>query len=475
MKDYPALDKVMGTSHRRIARVDLYDASGLIQADLPVTDGDISARANSSDRWQVRLTLAGTEWVPQEATDPLSGFAGTYLEVWLGAEVDTVDELVPVCRVIPVNTRVRTSVEDVEVEVDCLGLGGWLDLAAPSRLAAKLDETCQEMIVRVVQEISPSGYVGQVDDTSTPVPVPLGFYIDNATPAEVIRSLVSIANITTYFDAAGTLVIRPPLPNTPNPVRTIAIAQDLSTIDQETGRLGNFANVIEVTYQPAGASDRQRVSADWTYRTLNGAPSQGQIRETNNGDGTHQWRVHVRDAGGKNRRRGLDRIETGDILEALASTGGRVLAEVRSAGSQGTYFTFDVEYISTEAPGVANNDVIELAVFASLEDNIVGTAEESTGVLGTAKAGRVVRTETVIGNVTQAQADARAQSLLQTALRAWQTYVIEAIPDPRLEPDDDITLVTPDATLECRITQIDLPIGADRLMSVGVRTFPGGS
>ena len=107
MKTHDPLGAVLATSHRRVVRVDLYGPSGLLEQGVPITDGDLVARANSMDRWSARLTLPGDQWVPVLPTDALSGFAGTYLVVHVGAEVDTVEQLVPVCRVIPVNTRTR--------------------------------------------------------------------------------------------------------------------------------------------------------------------------------------------------------------------------------------------------------------------------------------------------------------------------------------------------------------------------------
>lgn len=474
MKTNDQLGKVVGTSHERLVRVDLHDVTrALVHQSLPVTGGTVTASAVDTDRWRVDLTLAGDQWEPITPRDPLSGLSGHWLAVHVGAVVDTVPELVEVCRVVPVSTRVRRSSEGTTVDVECVGAAGYMAQASSGRYTANRGETCQDMIVRVVRDAAPPGWPGLVDDTTQPVPVPVGFYTDDATPYEVLADLAAVANIAAYFTADWTLVLRDPLPNTPGtPARTLATGVDLIAHDTETGRGYGFANRVEITFDPVGATGRTTIRADWTYRAQGGAPASGEMRATDNGDGTVNLRVHVRDTAGRRRTRALRRVESGDLVELLAPSGARNLYEVQGTTDAGTYLAFDVQLVDTDDGGVQNNDTVELSAYVLAVDSIVGTAQWDTPPLDPASTqGPVVYTESSLGNVTQAQADARAQAMLDVTVRAWQTHLVDAIPDPRLEPDDDVTLVLPNRTLSGRVTRLDLPLTPTDPMTVGLRTF----
>lgn len=94
-------------------------------------------------------------------------------------------------------------------------------------------------------------------------------------------------------------------------------------------------------------------------------------------------------------------------------------------------------------------------------DDVVGVAEQVGGPLGSATVGRVIRDERALtGTIGQGAANARALALLRPFLRGWLTTQIEAVPDPRLDPDDDIrvTYVGGDATVH-RITELSLDLG----------------
>lgn len=106
-------------------------------------------------------------------------------------------------------------------------------------------------------------------------------------------------------------------------------------------------------------------------------------------------------------------------------------------------------------------------------DDVVGVAELTTGPLAVnGPAGRVIRTDRVLtGAISQAAADARAASLLQVAWRAWATTTLTCVPDPRLEPDDDLVVHYPGGLVaHHRIGQIDLPLDTGP-MTITARTL----
>lgn len=475
MKTNDALGTVVGTSHRRIARVDLYDSTHtLVQADLPVVRGTVTASAVDEDRWTASIELAGDLWAPVLPTDPLSGLSRHYLRIYMGAEVNTDERWVEVCRVIPATARTRRSVESVTVDLDCIGLGGYLALASSGRYLPLVDETCQDMIARIVTDAAPPAWGGVVLDSTTPVPVPVGYYgTEEQDVRAVMQDLAAIANVATFFDCLGRLVIRDPLPTTWGPAEeTITVGEDLASYDTEMGRDFGFANRVEVTFQPVGAG-RGSFRADWQYAVQTGAPAAGQIRTTDNGS-SKQWRVHKFDKEGYDRSIEVEKVERGDLLQARTTTGEKALVEVVERVDLGTYVALDVVVIQESTSSIQNNVTVELTAWARLVDDVIGTAEWDTAPLDPASSDLVTYQETRLGVVTQAQADARAAALLQATITAWSTTIVQAIPDPRLEPDDDITVVLPDRTLDARITRVELPLAPTDLMTVGVRTFPGG-
>lgn len=472
MKTNDAIGTVVTTSHRRLARVALYAPDGTPVTDaLPVSGGSVQGAATREDRWTARLTVVGDEWAPLAATDPLSGLSRHYLDVFAGAVVDGVEQEVHVCRCIPTSTRLFRSTDEVSVEVDAVGLGGWLARAAERPYVSRTGETCQAMIVRVLADALPPGWSGTVTDTTTPVVVPVGFYNEAASPAQVIADLAAIANVAVYFDAMGGLVIRDPLPASfTDPVAVVAAGTNLSTYTATMGTDEGFANDVEVRFQPVGASGRVTLRSDWNYRVQSGNPSPGQVRRSLV-DGVEQWRIHVRDASGKRRGPGLRRVTSGDIVQALAPTGGVSVAEVLGTSDEGSFVSFRVQVLSTEDGGVQNNDEVEIQAYVRLVDDVVGKATWTQPPLDPLTVGKVSYSETVIGNVTQEQADARAQAMLDVAVRAWQTVEVETVPDPRIEPDDDVLLVLPDRTVAARVTAVELPLNADEPSYLGVRAF----
>lgn len=359
MKTNDQIETVVATSHRRIARVDLYDGNTPAYENLPISEGTVVGAATEYDRWSARFTVSGDLWVPIDPTDPLSGFSGLHARVFMGAEVDTVDEVLEVCRVVPIETRVQRSVEDVNVEVTCVGPAGWLDTISTTYTTADA-ATCQALIVKAVTDASPPAWDGTVDDTTSGVSVPADYTSDGSSVWAMVEDMCAVANVTAYFDALGTLVIRNPLPSTAGtPAVTLAVGSNLAEYDQETGRSFGFANDV-----------RLRFTRD---------------------DGTER----------------------------------------------------------------------------------IGVASQGTGPLRfNGPAGRVTYTEDRDGYPSVTQANARAAALLPGLLSAWSTTIVLAVPDPRLEPDDDVTLVLPDRTVTARATRVELPMSAQDLMTVGVRTYP---
>lgn len=470
MKTNDALGTVVGTSHRRIARVDLYDgADTLVKADLPITDGTVVGRTNAGDRWTASITLAGDLWVPDLPTDPLSGLSRHHLRIFMGAEVSTVDEVIEVCRVIPIETRVRRAVESVTVDVTCIGPEGYVAQAADGTFIPLAGETAQQMIERIVTDAAPPGWNGSVVDSSTAYDIPLGYYAKDTSPSAVIRDLVSMANITIYFDGQGNLVMRNPLSQTASPVRTVSVGESISTLERATGRGGNFSNAVELTYDPVGGG-RGSFTAGYTYQVSASAPTSGQFNAS--GSNPYVLRAAHQDSSGFNRFDQLEKIERGDLLEIRGTNGNVWLHEVEGITDVGTYHQIDTVAINGSPPAASSS--MEITAYARLVDPVIGTAEWADAPLRPQDAGKVVYRETLTGKPTQAQADARAQSILESRVRAWQTFFVDVIPDPRLEPDDDIQLVTTDATLDARITTVDLPMSPNNLMRLGVRTVLEG-
>lgn len=357
----PLLDTAVDTSHERVVLVELLDPSGTVVDEVPVSGGRVTGTSGSVDRWTgelvVPLSRGASSWVPTTPAHPLSGFAGYSVRVNVGAVVDRSPLLVPVARLWPFRTRLERSDRSVELSVDLVGPASYAQQAAGQTHAAAAGESCQDVIVRLLSDAVP--HTPAVLDTTTPDDPPDGWTSD-ADVWAAVEDLSARADIVTYFDAAGDLVLREPLP----PVATPA-ERELSA-------------AVNVT----------------AYR-----------------------------------------LETGRDLVANE-------VHARFRGTDG-------------------------------ETDLVGVAQVTHGPLSVfGPAGRIVATvdvDLVAGS--ELRANRYARSLLDAYLAAWATVEVEHIPDPRLEPDDVVSLVYLDGTTAVhRVVSVVIPFGVEDTQTMTART-----
>lgn len=357
----PELDRAVDTSHERLVRVDLLDHRGQVVDELPVVSGQVLGSSRSTDRWSGTITLPvarGDELlVPTSPTHPLSGFAGYSVRVWSGAVVDRAELLVPVARLWPFATTLTRSAESTTLAVDLVGPMSYAQQSAGRLHTALPGESCQTMIERVLLGNVP--HTPAVHDTTTPDATPDGYESD-ADAASLVEDLSGRADIATYFDAAGDLVMREPLP----------------------GVVGAAARALAAAVNVTG------------------------------------YTVTV----------GRDLVAN-DVRVKFAGTDGQ-----------------------TDVTGVAAVEQGPLGVYGP--------------------AGRITQTfdrDIVAGG--QVKADRYARSVLAAQLPAWVTVDVQHLPDPRLEPDDLVTLTYLDGTTALhRVVSVVIPLGEDGTQTMTART-----
>lgn len=475
MKQLPALDRAVSTSHRRLMRADLHAlAGGALLGTLPVSDGTVSASAADDARWSATLTLAGTEWAPDGPEHPLAGFVPHEVRIYAGATVDDLPELVRVARLLVRGSTVTRRPGEHTVTVELVGLDAWVARGAAVDYRPEIGRSCQEAIIDLYQSRKPSGW-GRltVRDTTAPVPVPLAFRARQVPPAELLADLAAVANVTAYADADGALVIRPPLSDTPGvPVRQLTAGADLLGSEVTVGREQEFANRVRLEFEPVGdLRTKRRTSGSWD-RVSTTDPPAGQYWLGTTSDGELTLRIGYRDKA-RARKRELRRIEAGDLVQLLYNGGVMVVYEVVTSAlnDDKSYWSGAVRLLDADGTQPATEANVEVVLFATPDEPRVGVAVQTTGPLGTATIGRVDYAETRLGNVSQARADERAEAMLGVLLHGWATSQLEVVPDPRLEPDDDLTVTYySGTTLAHRVVSLELPLGIGP-MRLSVRSF----
>ena len=306
---------------------------------------------------EIPIERGGETLVPTSPEDPLSGFAGYSVRVWSGAVVDRAELLVPVARLWPFTTRLRRTRDSATLTVDLVGPMSYAQQAAGQLHTPQPAETCQGMIRRLLLANVP--HTPTVTDTTSADPVPDGFESD-ADIASLVEDLAGRADIAVYFDAAGDLVMRDPLP----------------------GVVGSAARGLAAAVNVTGYE-----------------------------------------------------LQVGRDLVANEM-------RVRFAGTDGR----------TDVIGVAQIDTGPLAIGGP--------------------AGRIAQTidrDIVAGG--QTKADRYAASYLLAQRSAWATVSVEHVPDPRLEPDDlvSLTYLNGDTALH-RVVSVTVPLGADSAQTLTART-----
>lgn len=245
MKQAPAFDAVVGKSHAVNTKCELRAPNDSLVGVLPVEAGTITADGTRRvDRWEGTLTLAGLDWAPQSATDPLAGLTGHYVSVQRAAQpYGDAETWVELCRLWVYETVVNLSRRDARCEVRLVGPGGLLERAVHDDYTAHRNDPAQQMIVSVLSEHLP--YTPTVLDTSTPTNVPAVYEPKDVTPLQVADDLAAICDARVYFDALGRIVIRPTLPSldvaTLAPARQMGIKLDVTDYQITIGR-DRFAN-----------------------------------------------------------------------------------------------------------------------------------------------------------------------------------------------------------------------------------------
>ena len=471
MKTNPNLDVIIGSSHEQLVRVDLHDAAGTLLGTLPVSAGNLTGSARFGARWEGSIEVPGTDWTPTGTDSPLSGFTGAYVSVWAGATVSQQPELVEVARLLVAGSTVSRAKDVWSVAVDLIDTLAYAERGVTSEWSPELDETCQQMIRRILTSTWPPQWPAPVfDDSTDPVSVPLGIIWEDTDPATVLYDLASIANLTLYADWDQTIIMRDPLPDAATVVRDLDARVDVTRYDVTLGR-DNFANTVELTFEPVGAKRRALARSVWTYATQGGAPTVGRMNAVDNGDGTATLRVHVQDSAGRTRRNMLERAGGGDLLRLLDPDGGELVGETRSTVDDGSYYTMVMRYLAGDV-NLSQNVDVEFSAYVLQSDPRIVTRTLTIGPLAVGTVGQVMYAETHQGDPGATQAGVRADALLQVMARGWATHVIEAVPDFRLEPDDDIRVTFADgSTLTSRITELTLPLTVGDPMRVAVRPF----
>lgn len=462
-------------SVQAVYRADLYSNSGDYVTELPLVGGELRGQSRALGRWSGRVVLAGDTWAPRAATDPLSGLSPYHVRLYGGVRVAGVDQLVEMARCPVGSTTVQRTAESMEVECELLSVGDYVDQAAPSDFTHQQNETCQAMIRRLVEEYKPRGWPTVLwADTTTPVTVPTGAAWQQVPAGQVIADLAAIANIAVYIDRDGSGVMRDPLPTTAQTItRAMGVGVDAVTITHTVGRIPEFANDVTMEFAPVGANSRARLRSDWTWSASSGTPTSGQIRYTNNTT-SGELRVHDKDSAGRPRQvRQLDRVDSGDIIEVRTTGGDYAIYTCTYSIDQDTYWQIGVDVLSYNTAPFPSASSVELTAYVTPTDNVVGSARQTSGAAGTATAGVVTYSEYHVGNVTQAQANARAAAVLGVMLRGWSVTMLEAVPDVQLAPDHDVTVDYGDVVLTHRVTDVSVPVGVDRPMTVALRTLGG--
>lgn len=218
--------------------------------------GELTASARVGDRWTGRVELAGDGRKPRTADDPLAGFTGHRVRVLLGSSVDTVPTTITAADLLIEGTTVTRSARDYSVSVELTGLATYVDRAAPREWTPQAGETVGAMIGRVVSGSRPPGWAPvPVHDTSTrsSTVVPSDYAARGRSGWQVVTDLATVADVTVYVDRYQRLVIRDPLPDTPSPVRSLSVTDDVIAYTTELGRR-RFANRVELRCSPVQVS-----------------------------------------------------------------------------------------------------------------------------------------------------------------------------------------------------------------------------
>lgn len=424
------VERLLRVSHEVDALVTLLPPEGEPgePVDIPVTGGRVTGDATQVDRWASLLDLAGDTWAPRHPTDPLGVYSRHRVDTFLAVDGNWLH----IARGIPVGVTERRSTENRTFQLQLVGTGGWLDRQRKRNWAALAGETAQQMLVRMVTTLAPP-VTPTVVDTTTPEVLPVGAHWDDASFWDVAGDLAALAGAGVYFDPYGDLIIRPTLGTDPTPAGDVTgMVTGVEAAPSE-----DFANWVQVTFTPAGARRRKHIDHDWALTSSGGTPSEGEARAP----AGHTWfRLHYLDGRGRSRRRELRRIEPQDVLTVLGPGGAYERFSVTGVSDDSTarYVQMDVEKIVNEGTVTAGDVTFTVNV---ADADVVGTASGGGRYgLDPATIGRVAYEETRAGSPTQARADAYARAVLDASLLAGVEMKTTCVDDPRIEPDDDVTL-----------------------------------
>lgn len=474
MKTIQEWDRIAGASRRLLVTAELLDSAGTQTGiSLPVIGGTVRANINDFDRWEADIDLGGYAW-PDSIDDPLMGFTPAWVSIRLGAVIDTIPRTVEVCRLL-IDTATldvsRTESSSSRTHtLRLVGLGTRIGQGVPRTWAPQPTETAQEFLIRAVREAAPPWAYIDVEDTSTPYDMPVGYSMAEATPLEVVEDVEALADIVVYFDHLGRLILKDAETSEPPAVLTLDTAADISGYQITAGPGDGFANVVELDYSPTGSRQRTQLRGDWDYTTGTGSPNSGQVEVNTN----NRWRIHYRDNRGRLRRAPLRRVAPGDVVQTLTDAGGITTWEVTDTNdvTEKSFVQWRLTEISSEGPAPTAGQPVEIDAYIPLDDTKIVTRREPDTVIGTQTVGSIVHQESRNGDPSE-RAGAYAASILQATLgRALTLERVDILPDPRLEPGDPVDVVHPDRTVTRHyVTTIDMPLDTSAT-SVGLRTYP---
>lgn len=221
----------------------------VVLPDVPIGAGALRQNLTDPFGWSASLTIADPSLLPTSPADPLSGFAGTYLDLALGAYTSAGREVLPMTRLLPNAVELsRNGDGGYAFTLTAVSGAQWCSTAWDNVIAAVPGETVQDTVRRLIADAMP--WPVTVTDTTTPAPLDPAWTFDG-DPWSAASALCEGVNIVCELDANRLTIRDPYLVGVP--VATWSTDNQISALDTEAGRGGSFANRVRVTFDsPTG-------------------------------------------------------------------------------------------------------------------------------------------------------------------------------------------------------------------------------